>query len=184
MTNKVVRLSKALRNESIKRLPWIFLIFLVLLFAQFVRFNSQTAENTRIVRSNSTDTKTLLQRVADLSADNKRLTEQNLLLSKLTNDHVDCLAKLFARYTQDRQPVSYADLTTCVILTRAASPTASPSASGASRQALSGQSGSGAASSSHSASTQSSSQSNSSQPSDVFIPVVTPLLKLLRRGGL
>lgn len=95
MKYKVVRLSKALTNETVKRLPWVALVFLVLLFVQFVRFNAQTAENTRIAKSNSVDSKVLLMQVAQLSEDNKRLTQQAIDLSKLNTEQQKCFFNIF-----------------------------------------------------------------------------------------
>lgn len=55
MINKGIRLAKALQQETVKRLPWVFILFALLLLFQGVensRIGRQTAQNTNsIVRS-------------------------------------------------------------------------------------------------------------------------------------
>lgn len=114
-----MRFLKALSNESVRRLPYVFLIFIILLFIQFIRFNHQTAENTRIGRNNSTDTKTLLLRVKSLSEDNRRLTQQNIDLAKENATHLDCITKLFVTFLNGGLKPSQVDAARCTIESQA-----------------------------------------------------------------
>lgn len=131
MKDKIIRLAKALSNESVKRLPYIILIGLILIFIQFVHLNNQTAQGVRIATSNSVDSKTLLKKVAALSEDNKKLTQQNLDIAKENTAHLDCVAKLFAKYTRDLKPLYDINLDNCFIqegaqMLSTASPAVSP----------------------------------------------------------
>lgn len=132
--DKIIRLLKALSNESVKRLPYIILVGLILIFIQFVHLNNKTAQSVRVATGNSIDTKTLLKRVAALSEDNKKLTQQNLDIAKQNAAHLDCVANLFAQYTRDQRPIYDIDLDKCFIQESAQmSATISPSVS---RQSL------------------------------------------------
>lgn len=115
MKDKLVRLFKALTNESVKRLPYVLLVLLVLSVVQLVHISNQTAQNIDIATKNSVDNRNLLKQVAALSADNKRLAQQNNRLAKENTTHQDCAAQLFAQYTRDLRPVVMLDLTTCFI---------------------------------------------------------------------
>jgi hypothetical protein len=119
---KVHRLLKALSNESIKRLPYIFFVLIVLSLIQFVRLSNQTAQGVQIAKDNSLDSRSLLKKVADIAQDNKRLslqnkqlTEQNIQIASDNAKHLDCLADLFAQYTRTGRPILQLDLNTCMI---------------------------------------------------------------------
>lgn len=119
---KLHRLLRALSNESIKRLPYIFLVLIILSIIQFIRLSTQTAQGVQISKNNSLDSKTLLKRVADLAQDNKQLsiqnkqlTEQNIQIASDNAKHLDCLANLFANYTRTGRPILQLDLSTCMI---------------------------------------------------------------------
>lgn len=115
MRDKVIRFTKAFTNESVRRLPYIILLLVVLSLVQFIRISNQTAESVRIATGNSIDNKSLLKKVAALSEDNKNLTKQNIQIAKESATHLDCVADLFARYTRDQSPVLKVDLMTCFI---------------------------------------------------------------------
>lgn len=131
MRDKIIRLTKALSNESVKRLPYIILVGLVLVLVQFVRLNNQTAQSVRVATSNSVDVKKLLKRVASLSEDNKRLTKQNLDIAKENTAHLNCVAQLFAQYTRNLKPIYDVDLNNC--FSREVSQTASTPSKSVSR---------------------------------------------------
>lgn len=121
-TLKLSRLLRALSNESVKRLPYIFFVLIVLSLVQFIRLSTQTAQGVQIAKDNSLDSKTLLKRVAELAQDNKQLsiqnkqlTEQNIQIAHENAQHLDCLADLFARYTRDGRPILTLDLNSCMI---------------------------------------------------------------------
>jgi hypothetical protein len=121
-TNKVSRLLRALSNESVKRLPYIFFVLIVISLIQFVRLGNQTAQGVQIAKDNSLDGKALLKKVADLAQDNKqlglqnkKLAEQNIQIANDNAKHLDCLADLFAQYTRTGRPILQLDLNTCMI---------------------------------------------------------------------
>lgn len=114
MKDKGIRLIKAFVNETIKRIPYILLVLIVLIFAQ-------TVQNNHISKSNSIDTKNLLTKVAKLSEDNKQLSQQNQALTKqgtiLASQSValsKCIAYTFTTYTQTLTPVKFVDIDNCV----------------------------------------------------------------------
>jgi cell division protein FtsB len=113
---KISRFIKALASESRKRIPYVFLVLAVVFLAQFVKLNYQTAQGVQIAKDNSADAKSLLKKVAALSADNKKLAEQNNRLATQNAAHIDCIASLFARYTRDHQPIVLYDLNTCTAI--------------------------------------------------------------------
>ncbi len=123
--DKLTRLFKALLIESRHRLPYIFLVIAIIFLGQFIKLTYKTAEGVQIAKDNSTASKTLLTKVADLSADNKKLAEQNNQLAHENAAHIDCIATLFARYTRDHEPITLIDINTCQALVGQA-PTTSP----------------------------------------------------------
>lgn len=115
--DKSIRMVKALAQETGKRIPWILITMGAILILQGI-------QNASVARENSADSKTLLQRVASLSEDNKRLAQGNQALTKQNNElaqaarnHTDCLAQLFARYTQTRTAIMSVDLNSCTTST-------------------------------------------------------------------
>lgn len=108
MIDKTVRLVKAFAKESAKRLPYILAIFLLIIVLQ--GYN-----NGRITKGNSTDTKTLLNRVASLGEDNKKLTQQNIDLQRQTNNQLACLSNLFIDFINSGRAVTKADADSCSV---------------------------------------------------------------------
>lgn len=175
MTQKIGRLAKAFNNESVKRLPYIILVFLLLSVYQLVKVNSQTAQTAE-------SAKQLLTKVAALSIDNKRLNEQNHALTKQNNDlsqkisnQVNCQLQLFAQFTRTYMPIQPSDLTSCVISLVKTPATAATSPVSESQQSLSNPVVS-SGSSSQSAPQTTPSQSNNSPttPTPTPTPPATP----------
>ncbi len=120
---KAKNLLIGLGRESIKRVPYMILVWVIISFVQLIGVSRQTAEGVRIAKDNSLDSKILLQKVADLGVDNKALSlqnkqllEQNVQLANQNAAHIDCLANLFARYTRDLTPIQSIDLSACVLI--------------------------------------------------------------------
>lgn len=160
MKNKIIRLSKALRYESAKRLPWI--IALVILLGGFAFYQSyhKTAEGVQIARDNTTSLKNLGLQIKTLTEQNTELTKQNNKLATENAKHIDCIAKLFAYWTQTGTPVTTTDLNACVIEALSQGNSASGSVTGG----TSAQIGSGASSStSNSTPTANGSQQDNTQ---------------------
>lgn len=95
MVNKVVRFSKALRNESAKRVPIILILLVTLLLWQNYA-NGQKANATLIKIDKQSE------QIKHLSEDNKNLAKQNNDLQRQLNvktdninNHVDCIVALF-----------------------------------------------------------------------------------------
>lgn len=95
MVSKVFRLTKALRNETAKRIPIIIIIFLSLLLWQNYTNGQKANQTLNKIAS-------LGQQLKDLAEDNKKLSQQNKDLSTQLNDktdninkHVDCVVTLF-----------------------------------------------------------------------------------------
>lgn len=144
MITKVKRLSTALWMESVKRLPYIGLILILLLLYQGYQTAAKVSENVGISKKNSEDNMVLLREVAALSEANKKLSEDNKKLSEQSNElaaqsirYQDCIARIFAKYTRDYKPVIIRDLEGCVttnteqsISTRIPTPQSPPPASG------------------------------------------------------
>lgn len=122
MINKAIRVITAFWQESLKRLPYIFVVLGVIFIYQFVQLNMQTAEGVRLAKKTSEGNQILLKKITGLSRDNKELSKQNKALSEQNNTlaeqndrHIDCVAKLFATYTQNLKPVILTDLDVCSI---------------------------------------------------------------------
>lgn len=132
---KVTRLLHALSNESVRRVPYVFLLLIILSLVQFTRLQIQTAHGVQIAKDNAVDAKTLLTKVASLSEDNKQLitqnkslTEQNIQIANDNAKHLDCLADLFARYTRTGQAIYAIDLNSCMVITQKGASTPSTTA--------------------------------------------------------
>jgi cell division protein FtsB len=123
MIDKVNRLSKALWLESLKRLPYIGFLLVVLILAQVYITGHQVAENVKISRENSAANNILLAKISGLSEDNKKLSqdnkalsEQNNRLADQSNHYLDCIAQLFAKHTRDNLPIIIEDLNNCAVI--------------------------------------------------------------------
>jgi hypothetical protein len=134
--DKTIRLARAFSNETVKRLPYVLIVLIIMVFFQSV-------QNNRTAKSNSIDSKDLLVKVAALSEDNKRLTLQNQKLAKqgvdLATRSVNlnkCVGYAFATYTQTLQPVEFIDIDNCLISSMSAQSGSKPEQSGA-QQSLS-----------------------------------------------
>lgn len=176
MKAKIIRLSKALSNETVRRVPYIIVVLLVLVFVQ-------SLQNNKVAKSNSVDSKALLMRVAALSQDNKNLTEANKKLTEqgvaLASQSVSlnkCIANAFATYTQTLRPVQFEDIDACIFTSQSAQTSATPSQSAA-RPSLSSP-GAPASSSSKSTPSKPQAQSNNSQS-----PQPQPKPNLIQRLG-
>jgi hypothetical protein len=170
--DKTIRLIKALSNESVKRLPYIIIIGLILVFAQFVRLNNQTAEGVMVAKNNSIGNQLLLKKIAEqavqiaeLSKENKASSQKNTSISKENSAHIDCVAKLFAQYTRDLKPVDDVNLDNCFIVetSQAVSQTTATPVKSAFQSSSTNPSVPVSSSSSHNTPTNSQPQSNNSQ---------------------
>ena len=117
---RVITFSKALWHETVKRLPYVGLILIVVILFQVFKTGAQVVENIEISKRNSESNMVVLARIAEisennksLSEDNKRLSEQSKALSEQSNRYQQCIAQLFAQYTRDYRPVVIEDLDTC-----------------------------------------------------------------------
>lgn len=159
MVGKVVRLSKALIAESIKRLPYVLFMLVVLWgISSYIQFH-RTTQNIQA-------TKELTQQVIKISEQNRQLSEQNHALAvELTQDakdiqaHEDCLVNLFK---QPERPVPQIISTDTCAMASLHAETGATTSQGVAQQAPQGQSGS-TVSSSNSNAAPSTAQSNSSQ---------------------
>ena len=120
MKNKLIRLVGAIWRETIKRVPYILLVLGCILIYQFIRLNIQTAEGVRLAKQTSDSNQILLNKISELSEDNKKLsqdnknlTEQSNRLAEQSNHYLDCIAKVFAKYTRDYLPIVDINLNTC-----------------------------------------------------------------------
>lgn len=120
MIDKPIRLINALWKETVKRIPYIFIILIVILISQFVRLNIQTAEGVRLAKNTADNNQRLLEKINELSEsnkklgeDNKLLTEQGNRLAEQSNRYLDCIAQVFAKYTRDYFPILDIELNSC-----------------------------------------------------------------------
>ncbi len=118
--SKTIRIGKALLTESLKRLPYVGFILIVIVLLQVYVTGGQVAENVRISRQNSDANNVLLAKISGLSEDNKKLSQDNKALSEQNNSladqsnrYLDCIAQLFAKYTRDYKPIIITDLNIC-----------------------------------------------------------------------
>lgn len=190
MKDKIIRFTKALSNESVRRLPYIMLVLLVLLVVQSYSTSHQTAQNTKIVRQNSDSNKVLIQRIATLSEDNKRLTQQNIDLQKQTRDQVSCISNMFIDFVNSDKALSKADAANCSVSTQDSGQPASPSSQGSTQQSsLNHPTGSSSSQpSTQSAPSSAASQPDNSQPNapsqgqtnqSVLETILSPVKKLI-----
>lgn len=194
MKDRIIRFVKALSNESVRRLPYIMFVLLVLLVIQSYNTSHETAQNTKVVRQNSDSNKVLIQRIATLSEDNKHLTQQNIDLQKQTRDQVSCITNLFIDFVNSDKSLSKADATNCSVSTQdnaqASSPTSQGGTGSSSASPSAGQTSPTSASSSSPQSNANggSTPPNNSQPAtaapspSIIQDVLSPVKKLL--GGL
>lgn len=113
MIDKSVRMIKALGEETIKRLPYIALLLLILtLFGGYQSYR-KTAEGVEIAKDNSLIIKQLAEDNKRLSEQNKQLSEENRRLAAQNQAYIKCIADVFARYTRDFRPVIIEDLAKC-----------------------------------------------------------------------
>jgi cell division protein FtsN len=134
---KIKRFSKAMWAESVKRLPYIAALLVILLLFGAVQSYRKTAEGVRIASGNSEIIKKQSEIIKQQGKDIKALSEQNNSLAKENAAHIDCIAKLFASYINNGGLVSGADLNNCqTILTKSGSTsqTTPATSSGASQQ--------------------------------------------------
>lgn len=102
-------MSRAFLAETVKRLPFIVAVLAMLYMVQFYRLSVQTANNGKVANE-------ILQQVAKLAEDNKKLAQQGRDINKSNQEHIDCMLGLFASYLNDiheRRTVGSVDLATC-----------------------------------------------------------------------
>lgn len=137
---------KAFGTESAKRIPYIVFVLLILLLVQGARSYSKTVEAVNLATKNSEKVRILTEQNTDLLKKNKELNEQAVKISRENSAHIDCVAQLFARYTQVGIPVYLADndLNQCIVrrlsndttnTPNTTSPQSKSSSGGGSRQA-------------------------------------------------
>ncbi len=114
MTSKIKRPLKALWIESIKRVPYILVVLVLIVLYQGYQTGARVVENVELSRQAAESNKALLEQVASLSEDNKNLSIQSNTLAERSNRYQSCIANLFAKYTIDYQPVIIEDLENCV----------------------------------------------------------------------
>ncbi len=115
MINRTTRFARALWVESIKRIPYILVILVIIVLFQGYRTSSKVIENVEISRQIAESNQSLLKQVADLSEDNKNLSTQSNTLAERSNRYQSCIANLFAKYTRDYLPVIIDDLENCIV---------------------------------------------------------------------
>lgn len=71
MTDKPIRLVKALWQESVSRLPYILLVLGILFLVQFIKLNTKTTANTQALKANTIQ---LQRSVNDIKRDNAHQT--------------------------------------------------------------------------------------------------------------
>lgn len=108
-----MRMLRAYWQETVKRLPYIASILLLLALIVGLQSYRKTSENVAISRANSEVQKVLLAKIGGLAADNKRLAQQANDIAGKNQQHIDCIAHLFARYTHNLRPITIQDLDTC-----------------------------------------------------------------------
>lgn len=102
-------------TEWVTRIPYMIAVFVFLILILGFKSYQNTVEGVRIARENSEINRSVLQKIAGLSEDNKRLSEQNNELAQQNATHIDCVAKIFAEYTRDQRPIGEVDLNNCII---------------------------------------------------------------------
>lgn len=158
MRNKAIRLGKALRYESAKRLPAIIILLILIGGWAFWQSYSKTAEGVRVAKDNTNSIRRLGEDNQRLLQQNKDLSEQNNRLAKENAKHIDCIAKLFATFIETGQ-VGSVDVDSCTI--RAGSDSSSANSGG--QSSTSPQIGSSSSSSPKSAPKKTPSQPDTSQ---------------------
>lgn len=106
MVNKTIRLGKAFWNESVKRLPYIIALLIIIGGVGALQSYRKTAESVRVGRDNSEQVKSLTLRI-------KKLTEENRDLNKQTRNQSFCFVKAFATYTQTLKPITLEQIIAC-----------------------------------------------------------------------
>lgn len=91
-----------LTDRIINAVFFIVLPFFLTIMAFVLATQLRTSQNVERI---SRDNKELLSKVQDLSRDNKKLNEENKKLAEENKAYSFCIAKTFAKFTQDQQPI-------------------------------------------------------------------------------
>lgn len=95
MINKAIRLSKALRNETAKRVPVIIILGIILLLWSNYTNGQKANQTLNKIAALGQQIKDLSQQNKQLSLDNKNLSTQLNDKTDNINKHVDCVVTLF-----------------------------------------------------------------------------------------
>lgn len=108
--NKLKKLARAFLHESQKRLPYVFLVMLILLLIQGWHSGARIVDGLNETKNNTAKLTELGTQIADLSKENLKLNKENKAFSK-------CIGLAFAEYTQTGNPVKFKDndLEACVV---------------------------------------------------------------------
>jgi len=85
----------------------------IVTFFYVIRLNAQSNRDSERTRQLSEQNQVLLEQVTVVADQAKDIAEQNQKLSQENQDHIDCIAKLFARYTRNGLPITDPDLSKC-----------------------------------------------------------------------
>jgi hypothetical protein len=94
MRNKLIRFGKALRYESVKRLPWIIVLLVLISGWAAWQSYSKTAEGVEIAKANTTDIKNILASQTDLLNAIRQVTIDNNLTAKQQTDIIICMLQV------------------------------------------------------------------------------------------
>ncbi len=110
---RTISITRGFITESLKRVPWVFLILVVLLIGQNIAASNARSANQGI----------LLQKIASLSKDNKKLSqdnkdlsEQSVELANRSAKQVDCVKQLFVDYINTREYITTAEADSCTVI--------------------------------------------------------------------
>jgi cell division protein FtsB len=118
MINKLIRLIKALWQETLKRVPYIIALLIIIGMAAGIQSYRKTAEGVKIAKDNSVtiknqgkDLKQQADDIKTLTQQNKNLSAQNNRLARANAAHIDCIARYFSMFATARLE----DLDKCII---------------------------------------------------------------------
>lgn len=106
MNKKIIRTIRAYWSESLKRIPYVILIFLLIIIFQ-------NRGNTNANERSLQDTQTLISAGSQRSKQIKELTAQNQRISKENQNYIKCIAQIFAQYTRNGKPITIENLDKC-----------------------------------------------------------------------
>lgn len=103
-------------HKHYKKLRQWFIIFIAMMLLMFsaIMFSRQSTL-IRQVKSLSEQNTSLSQQNYILNEQTKKIGKENQVIAKQNRSYTRCIANVFAKYTQDFQPVIFKDLDTCTI---------------------------------------------------------------------